>query len=463
MKGRDCIRVALWNLMAFKRQSIKIIIGMTTVVILIFCIMGYYLVFRQQMRKLESNYQPGCYVEKDIESVSWEKYQQIMNTLGERETEIPYAERSVLVALSLLPEAEEAAEVGTEEAEEAKEAEEAVETKISHAAMTIDGKNYIGKSDILSGIRPEKEAWSTNQVNIALWTDSHLFPSAVREQHEHGNNWYMGRLPEQEGEVMISDAMLKEFGIALEEQEKLIGKKMTLFLENNKYTAFENYTLTGVFEAPILKTREQTSIYDYMQHIYVNLDARTKELYKIDRGSIRYYTETPDELLACYEQAEKIDEDFMLSRYGDIYETMSGQVAAISEILLYVLMSFIFTVTVYMLCVLYFFFQQNSSFMSLQRVLGMPERNVFQIIFWELLFFCIFSLVLGIYIGMYILYGFKYVYDYTGVYDYAGLLAFRFDGNMLLVSALVSFVCCFGISGIFGTTYFLHWKQNNLL
>lgn len=447
MKGRDCIRVALWNLMAFKRQSIKIIIGMTTVVILIFCIMGYYLVFRQQMRKLESNYRLGCYVEKDIESVTWEEYQQIMNTLGERETEIPYAERSVLVALSLLPETE---EVEPEEAEE-------VETKISHAAMTIDGKNYIGESDILSGIHPEKEVWSTDRVNIALWTDSHLFPSAVREQYEHGNDWCMGRLPEQEGEVMISNAMLKEFGIAPEEQEKLIGKKMTLFLEDKKYTAFENYTLTGVFEAPILKTREQTSIYNYMQHIYVNLDARTKELYKIDRGSIRYYTETPEELLACYEQAEKIDEDFMLSIYGDIYETMSRQVATISEILLYVMMSFIFTVTVYMLCVLYFFFQQNSSFMSLQRVLGMPERNVLQIIFWELLFFCVLSLVFGIYIGMYILYGFKYVYDY------AGLLAFRFDGSMLLVSALVSFVCCFGISGIFGTTYFLRWKQNNPL
>lgn len=427
------MKVACWNMTAFRRQSIKIIIGMSTVILLLFCLSVYKFVFEKQIVKVKEDYKTNCYYEKYLEQTGWEDYRKKITILRRQKDLFGYSESSVLADLTVLPEKK----------------DEAVDTQISRACLDIDGQEYVGRTEILSGIRPEKKFWKKDKVLLGIWQKgAEAFPDIVVEEFEKEHSWLIGNLPEREREIMISDYMLEEFGIAREEQERLIGKKVKLYFDGKKYAAFDQYKIAGIFHVAILEGREKNSSIRNMQQIYVNLDEVTRKNYRIDSCVIRYYTENYDDLLVSSEKARRTDGEISLSLYGDIYLTMSNQLGTINDILSYVIVGFLFAVTVYLVCILYFFFQENREFMFMLRAVGMKRSYVMKIMFNEILLFSLVSLIIGCYIGLFVLYGLKYIYDH------AMLLKFEFGGSVICFSAMLAFVYCMLVSGIFGLMYY---------
>lgn len=180
----------------------------------------------------------------------------------------------------------------------------------------------------------------------------------------------------------------------------------------------------------------------------MNLDTEARVHYKIDGGVIRYYSDSYDDLLVSSGKAQRMDKEISLSLYGDIYLTMSKQLGTINDILSYVIVGFVFAVTVYLVCILYFFFQENQEFVFMLRAIGMQKSCTLKIIFGETLLFSLTSLIIGCYIGLFVLYGLKYIYDY------AMLLKFEFGGRVIFFSAMIAFVYCMLVSGIFGFIYY---------
>lgn len=440
MRVNECLKVACWNLSAFRRQSIKIIIGMSTVILLLFCMSAYKIVFKKQILKLKEEYRTDCYCEKYMEETGWENYRKEMAVLKQRQNLFGYSESCVLADLTVLPEKK----------------DEIVDTNISRVCLDIDGQEYTGRTGILAGIRPEKKPWKTDEILLGLWQKgAGAFPNIVVEEFEKDQPWLIGNLPEREREIMISDYMLEEFGIVREEQERLIGKEVTLYFDSKKYSAFDHYIISGIFQVKILEEREKNSSIKNMQQIYVNLDIATRKNYKIDSCVIRYYSDSYDDLLVSSEKARKTDEEIGLSLYGDIYLTMSNQLGTINDILSYVIVGFVFAVTVYLVCILYFFFQENQEFVFMLRAIGMQKSCTLKIIFGEILFFSLTSLIIGCYIGLFVLYGLKYIYDY------AMLLKFEFGGRVIFFSAMIAFVYCMLVSGIFGFIYYRRIRNIN--
>lgn len=443
MRNYECIKVAFWNIKASRHLSVKVIIGLATVSMMLFCLFVYKSVFQQQILNMDEQYKTNCYLEKNIYSDSWDEYEREVGEATEQKDAIAYTEHSILTSLSMLSE----------------DTDEEVGMQIGHASIEAGGSEYIGRSDILSGIRPEKKFWSTDVIMIGLWENDYcVFPTVARETFQSEDRSYLiGRLPEHEREVIISDYILGEFGIDEKEQKTLIGKPITLYLQDKEYTAFEHYTLSGIFRASILETREKNNFADNMQQIYINLDQETKKSYGIRGGVIRYYAADYDHLLECSERAKKVDDEITLSLYGGIYEIISKQIMAIFDIFSFIILGFVFAITVYLFCILYFFFQSNQSFMFVLRAIGMKESKLYRIVFAELSLFCLISVAIGFYIGMFVLYGLK------SIYDYGMPLKFEFDSRILLFSAIAAFLYCFFVSICFGGGYCMRQQKKNIV
>lgn len=441
MKWQECVKVAFWNIKAYKRSSVKIVMGLTIVIVLLYCLISYKCVFDQQILSLKSQYKSDCYLEKYVECISWDEYEEEITNLRKQKNIIGYSEGCVLNNL-----------INNNERNDTKR------NQISSAYLCVNDQVYNGRSEILAGINPQNEFWSTDCILIGVWeNDFPALPENVIEAYEENGKYYLtGRLPQNEKELLVSDYMLEQFGIAENEQERLIGSKITLYFDNKENEFFDNYILTGIFHAPVIEQRDKNSISANLQHMYLNLDTKTKRSCNISSAVIRYYVSDYEHLIKCGELARKTDNRINISLYGGIYEVLSKQISSINDILTYIIIGFVFGVTIYLICVLYFFFGQNCGFNSMLKAMGMNNKNIKMIIANELVILCFVSLMIGVYVGMFMLYGLKYIYDY------ALIVKLKFDCAILVQSALWAFLYSFFVCCLFGMCYFVKWKKKSL-
>lgn len=436
MKWYECVRVAFWNMKAYKGSSIKIIIGLTTVVLLLFCSLAYKGAFEKRIINLENQYQMNCYLEKYVEYNDGATYEEELADLQEEKDVIGYSEASLLSEVSVMPKNE--------------------PMYIARAEMNIAGKKLKGKSEILAGITPERHMWSTDNIIIGDWEDGFSpFPEIVIKTY--GSPYLYGREPINEKELIISDYLLGEFGLNKEEYSEIVGKNITLYIENGKYTAFKDYKVVGVFSASFLEEREKNTFYNSsVQHIYAKMDLKTKARYFPRGGMIRLYVSNYEHLAASGEKARAIDKEIHLSTYGRIYETMSKQVSLFNKIFDYIIWGFIFATTAYLVCILYFFFKQNQDYTMILKAIGINKSCIYIVVATQLFIFCFLALVLGVYIGMFILYALKYIYEY------AMILEFEFGVEILVQSALISIFYCIVLCAVGEIVYMSTLRKKNV-
>lgn len=349
MKWRECVKVAFWNITAYKRSCVKIVMGLTIVTVLLYCLISYKTVFDQQISSIKSQYKSDCYLEKYVECKSWDEYEEEISNLRKLKSVVGYSEGCVLNNLT--------------------NSNGRIDTKrnqISSAYLCVNDQIYNGRSEILAGINPQNEFWSTDCILIGMWEND--FPSlpenVIEAYEENGKNYLIGRLPQNEKELLVSDYMLEQFGIAENEQERLIGSKITLYFDDKENKFFDNYILTGIFHAPLIEQRDKNSISANLQHMYLNLDVKTKRSCNISSAVIRYYVSDYDYLIECGERARKADNRINISLYGGIYEVLSKQISSINDILTYIIIGFVFGITIYLICVLYFFLEKTADFIQ---------------------------------------------------------------------------------------------------
>lgn len=96
MKWQECVKVAFWNIKAYKRSSVKIVMGLTIVIVLLYCLISYKYVFDQQILSLKSQYKSDCYLEKYVECINWDEYEEEITNLRKQKNIIGYSEGCVL-------------------------------------------------------------------------------------------------------------------------------------------------------------------------------------------------------------------------------------------------------------------------------------------------------------------------------------------------------------------------------
>lgn len=428
MSVSECAKIALRNLNVGKKMSIKIIIGLSAVIMLLFSMCIYQKTFDNQVREISVEHKNDCYLYETAEVNSVKQYQKQKKGILENKKSWNVDEVCGFLPVSIY-----------EEEDSFQNNREA----IKNARLVIAGKEYAGKKEWLSDIQSTNKLYETDTVRVSFYDkDFSLFSNNVIEQYREQTgkeNYLIGKMPDKEGEVIISDYLLGKFGIKQEEQKQYIGKKISLYVgKKGKDSYFEDYILTGIFDADMIGVREENSMVKYMEHIAVNFKEKDcSNLIVPCGGEFRYYREDFQQLTDTYLLTQQKKAQVEMSVYGSLYSVFERQISVINKILEYIMLGFVVAVTVYITSIIYFFFQRNRVYFVMLRAIGIRRKCIYQITIFEILYLILSAMVIGICFGLLALLGLRRVYEYAIGFD------FRFTLPLIGIATLAAFGYCF--------------------
>lgn len=441
MRISECAKIAFRNLIVAKKISVKILIGLSAVIMLLFSMGMYRKSFDDQIEEISIQHKSDCYLQEFHDIGDMKVYREKKENIFAHKDSWKIDEVCGLVPVSV------------HKGKKGKDIDSLADNgeAIRNAKIILDGNEYKGKADWLTDIKPENKIYQTDVVEVNFYDkDFTMFSKNVISQYQEEmgiEKYLMGSLPQQEGEIIISDYLLGKFGIEQAEQEQMIGKKISLYVGTEGNLAyFEDYRLVGIFDADIIDIRERNSVIKSIAQVAVYF--REKDYGNIDflnGGEIRYYEDDFGQLTDAYLLAEQEEEAVDMSAYGMIYSVLDRQMSVINKILECIMAGFVIAVTVYITSIIYFFFQRNRVYFVMLRAIGIRKRCIYQITMFEILYLIMCAMVIGIYFALLVWFALKNVYEYAIGFD------FKFTLQSIVISGFISVGYClviFFIEGI---------------
>lgn len=415
MHIRECAGIAFRNLMVAKKMSIKIVIGLSAIIMLLFCIVVYQKTFDDQMEAISAGQKSDCYLQESYQAESIEVYQEKKESIFANQNDWKIDEVSVMIPVSVKDE--------KKRNDSHMEEEEQQDYTIEDTQITVNGKVLKGKAKWLTNMQEEDQIYETDILKVDFYDrDFSVFSRNVTGQYqkETGKEHYvMGSLPQKEGEVMVSDYFLERFGMEETEQEQLLGKKISLAAgKKGNRIYFKDYILSGIFDAEILSIREKHSFWGgSIEHVMVNFREEDQNHIIPDGITVRYYQKNFAQLTDSSIAAESRKEVEM-SVFGKIYSVMDRQISVINKILECVIIGFVIAVTIYITSIMYFFFDRNKVYFVMLRAIGIRKQGIYRIMAFEAGYLVLCAMIIGGYLALLILLGLKKVYEYTIGFDF---------------------------------------------
>ena len=452
MRISECAKIAFRNLMVAKKMSIKIIIGLSAVVMLLFSMTMYQQTFENQIDRIAIEHKSDCYLQEiqNIKNIKSYKNQK-ESIFADKE------EWNIEEVCGLIP-----VNIKKSDEKENIDLSQYKDMAIRNAKIVLDGKEYQGRPEWLTDMQSEDKNYATDTIEVDFYDkDFKVFSSNIIHQYqkETGNEHYLiGSLPAKEGEMIISDYMLEKFGIEQDKQKQLIGKNISLYMgEKENVPYFEEYILSGIFDAELIEIREKNSVFKHTTQIMVCFWEEDYNKLEFPNGAeIRYYNEDFKQLTESYLLAKQKKETVEMSVYGKIYSVMEQQISVINKILEYIMIGFVIAVTVYITSIIYFFFQRNRTYFVMLRAIGVRDNCIYYITLFEVLYFILCALVIGEYFAVLVLFGLKKVYEYTIGFDFA------FTSQVLGMAGIAAFGYCFVIFFVEGIIHCKNIIKENI-
>ena len=446
MRISECAKIAFRNLVVANKMSIKIIIGLSAVVMLLFGMTMYQQTFENQMDKIAIEHKSDCYLQEIQNIKNIKSYQNQKEFIFADKEEWNIQEVCGLISVDTKKNGE----------KENIDLSEYKDMAIRNAKIVLEGKEYQGRAEWLTALQSQDKSYATDTIKVDFYDkDFSVFShnTIYQYQKETGNeNYLIGSLPVKEGEMIISDYMLEKFGIEQTEHKQLIGKSISLYIgEKENVPYFEEYILSGIFDAELIEIREKNIFFKHTTQIMVCF--REEDYNKLefsDGAQIRYYNKDFEQLTESYLLAKQKKETVEMSVYGKIYSVMEQQISVINKILEYIMIGFVIAVTVYITSIIYFFFQRNRTYFVMLRAIGVRENCIYYITLFEVFYLILCAIIIGVYFAMLILFGLKKVYEYSIGFEFA------FTSQTLGMAGLVAFGYCFVIFFVEGI---LHCKN----
>ncbi|MBD5088301.1 MAG: ABC transporter permease [Clostridiales bacterium] len=441
MSLRECTVIAIRNIKLEKKMSLKIIIGLALIIMLLFSVITYWNIFSQQKKDIIEKHKSNCYFYKLLETEQLYNYE---NTEPyNKYKQFGIEEVSFLNKLYIYADNKEAQ----------LDNEDDNHILIENSELIIEGNTYKGKKEWQRSTGRKKELYEIDELRFATYFSEFVwFPAKVISQFQKEKKqepYLTGKLPEKEGDILISDYILKCFGIEEKEQSLIIGKNISICLKEQKNKlVLENYKITGIFDADILDVRERNSLNPHFEQIGVilkNSDKKRAKLYGMNE--IRYYCKNYIELQKIQNEIKKKGEDVALSFYADIYIFFNKEIHVINIILTYIIIGFVIAVVVYITSIIYFFFQKTKKYFMTLIAIGMRNKYIYSIVSWEILFLVSIAAIIGIYFAVIGLLGIQILYRYSMN------LQLELKLPTLIIAGVLSFFCCFGVFFIEGFVF----------
>lgn len=395
MKLYECIKIAITNVRVAKALSVKIIVGLSVTFMLLFCITIYRLNFNAQIRSFSAKHSSGCYMEtEEIIVSSYDEYTQIRLEYKNLAKRLNASD--ILEIVLTTSNTKEENKLGSD--------------VIKNATLVVEQMEYSGLSEW--ECNNSGEEFETSKLFISMYDgECTVFPEAAVIQYktENDNQEYLhGRMPEKSGEMILSNYILECFGIPPEQQKTLIGKKLSLYKQTGE-AYFENYQLTGIFDAHMLTVREQNSYNPVFEHVILHCNnADIKTILPGRKAIFRFYGENYKELERMYHDCDS--ENITLSPFGEIYILMDKQIVTVNKVLRIIVIHFVIATIIYIMSIFQFYLERNKRFLLMLRAIGMDRYQLYIIPMIEVLVMSTISMVCGLYGSFFILLGLNRVY-----------------------------------------------------
>ena len=404
MRWRDSLKIACQNIRIYKGMTRKIVFCLFIITMVIFCFLIFLFSYGDFRDSFWEKYASECYIYinenvednkneyETSEGISYNEYLENIVSYHQIARDIGASEISDYSIINF---------------------NFSDETKLfSGAVLEVDGRLYTAKA-LPNGMLGRKIYETTESMEITTYQRGNSFIPRNCVKDDVFSNYIYGSYPENPGEVMVSDYILESYGFTKKQQRNLIGKKISLFAEDetkNKY--FSEYILTGIFKAEVMEKREyEFSGNTHTEHIAVNLRKDEYDNINLKSSTCRFYFTSYQKLQEGQQQLEKVFPERVEINYkGNKYSIVTKCLNVIYKILFFLAVGLVFAMSVSVINMLHFFLQRNTEYFSMMRKIGMQSFNIYQIYFFELLTLISIAVMIGTYSSIVLVMIFNIVY-----------------------------------------------------
>ncbi|MDD6488973.1 MAG: hypothetical protein PUG48_04050 [Clostridia bacterium] len=399
MKLNECIGLSWYNITTRKKTSLQIFLCFFIVGTIITSILLYSDTLRNELKSISLKNMSQSYVKieftnnfKDSDSDDeWTKFK--------KETFAVYSENLMekLSSINNICDVQLYRNLlmsdSKNEIVNGKETEVIYDFGLTTTKLNIGGKIYSPNTNILMYETDQtKKSFAVKCVN----TNHSMFSDIELSEYElkNGNKdiFLCGGELTGENQIIISEKILKLFGINPEDSEKLLGKKLSIIVnayigENTQEMPYiKDYTICGVLKKEYFKL-SRSMTYDSLFIIPFNMEDLPDETHFFANLNAKNFADI---------ESIKQDAEVKSGVHCETSEMLASYLLLEKQNILtnnvFIIIGSIITVAIMMFIVLLFMFTVNnkSSYFGLLKSIGMSNMNIFTVLLFEMLI--IFSL-----------------------------------------------------------------------
>lgn len=387
MNLKDCIKIAFLNLSTGKKSVVKIICGFSVVVFILFSLGLYFCSYQQYIRNFDEETRKDCYFVRDVDKTySVEQYNKIYRawSLGEVDKKLSGTCVSNTVEID-------------------------GNNRWKSSKMQIEQSGNIYRADNIFATAADYFGENTYDISVcdlAAYTSGYDFipDNIMRVLPLDGNNEeaLVGTLPENPGEILLSDLTLLCMGIPTKQQKSLIGKELSLTLAGKEGNVkLENYRLSGIYSARFLPLYEDYAVLFCVNRCVVNF--RPEESVRIAVKEVRYYMESFDAYSENYGVICNEEKQIHGTDLADQYMIAKKEIRVVHQLLITICIFVLITMIICTKSMMRFFWIRNRKNLQIFRILGAQKNRLKVIVLIELLLMNMISLLIGGYLAIMLL------------------------------------------------------------
>ena len=401
MKYKDIWTIACHNIRAGKKNVIKIVFGIGCSLVLALCFMVIMDFYSDYKADFGRNYQHSCYVYNyQYDSYSISEIKEYSENIFIEPGIAKATEKLALIAVK--PDFEEP------------------NMEAKNVFITIGSTEYEAKSFFVFNREVHEDiSGPTSDICIGYYDeDMVVFPDSIF----HGEIDMIGELPNNDGEVLIDDYLLKVYGVDANPKE-LIGKNISVVLkeENIEMLAYD-YIISGVFNAEETLRREgKTPKFgdNHYEHIWVNFKPEDEALITTKYFSLRaYYRDYQDmlnkydytkEVISNFAGTEKSEMNFNLTYEGWELCVLTWVMGNMGKLLSVIGGVIVLVILFSLFYIVRFYFGRNSKYMKMLHCIGMErkDRGILRITEMAIMLVC--AILVAIYLTFIFVIVFQYI------------------------------------------------------
>ena len=278
---------------------------------------------------------------------------------------------------------------------------------ISNVTCNVNGKNYIGQNDYSFDFVETKKisnkenkelfsvAFSIGSIDLA----SNMYNQNIKREYDYKYNtdiFLCGRFMETENEMIISDYMLKRFGI--NDYEAVLNQKISFYINGD--LVIDEYTIVGIVNSNyyrVISNSDKSQVIIsgtpkiYSQHKVTEL------IQEVGLGefanSNKILNSIDDKYEDCYSATLNISTYELVDKFKLVCERMVGVFIAI----------IIIAMLVKLISNVYVNRKNRACYYGILKAMGMNNKVVIQICIYELVLILFFCMLLSIVLTLVIL------------------------------------------------------------